>query len=44
MKYSCEIKINKPIDEVIAKFDNIENMKTLDGRPAKLRAFVRHAR
>ena len=27
MKYSCEIKISKPIDEVIAKFDNIDNMK-----------------
>lgn len=27
MKFSCEIIIEKPIDEVIEKFDNIENMK-----------------
>lgn len=27
MKFSCEVTINKPIDEVIAKFDNVENMK-----------------
>lgn len=27
MKYTCEIKINKPVDEVVAKFDNIDNMK-----------------
>lgn len=26
MKYSCEIEINKPIDEVIALFDNADNM------------------
>ena len=27
MKYSCEIIIDKPIQEVVAKFDNIDNMK-----------------
>ena len=27
MKYSCSITINKPIEEVIAKFDNVENLK-----------------
>lgn len=27
MKYSCQIIINRPIDEVVAKFDNLDNMK-----------------
>ncbi len=27
MKYSCEIIIDSPIQEVVAKFDNIDNMK-----------------
>ena len=27
MKYSCEIIIDRPIQEVVAKFDNIDNMK-----------------
>lgn len=27
MKYSCEVTINKPIGEVITKFDNFENLK-----------------
>lgn len=27
MKYTCEIEINKPRDEVIALFDNPDNMK-----------------
>lgn len=27
MKYTLEIEINKPIDEVVALFDNPENMK-----------------
>lgn len=27
MKYTCEIIINKPIDEVVEKFDSVDNMK-----------------
>ncbi len=27
MKYTCEIEINKPIDKVVALFDNPDNMK-----------------
>jgi|GEM_PF-4656558 len=27
MEYTCDIKIHKPIDEVISLFDNPENMK-----------------
>lgn len=27
MKFSCEIKINRGIDEIIEKFDNVDNMK-----------------
>jgi carbon monoxide dehydrogenase subunit G len=32
MKYSTEIEINKPIEEVVAKFDNADNMsKWMEG-------------